>query len=159
MEKSNKEDPVYCLISSYNSAALQHMAVITGLIVAIFAYMGLSLKGNNPSWGIGSLAILTVLSFLIMYNLGRAHYYSCLTSLLRSREISLLFSPTLFSVSEEIQRLLDSLAERRIKYKITLQFKRSFSLGSLILAFLAGLAIAMFLLGLGYLVLSFEGNF
>jgi hypothetical protein len=156
MSSGNKEDPLYCLNSSYNAAALQHVAVVAGLVVATFAYMGLSLKGNNPSWGLGSFAILTALTSLTIYNLGRAHYYSVLTSFIASPKISALFCPTLPSVSREVQELLKNAAREKLRYKICLVFKRSFNPLALVLSILSGLGIALVLSILGFFVLWYD---
>ena len=148
------EEPVYCLVSSYNSSALQHVVVISALLVGMFSYLGLSFAGNIPFVDLSSFLILTALNSLIVYTLGRTFYYSTLTSLLGSKEISQLFDPTLHSVSRTVQKLMNNLPKNNKKYLLC--FKRSFSLKALLGSLLSGLFVSLVMILLGYLALNLK---
>ena len=54
----DREAPIYHLLSNYNTEALTHGAWLASFIISIFTFMGLTLRYEDPRWGLGSFSIL-----------------------------------------------------------------------------------------------------
>jgi len=156
MRFPDDDTPLYHLLSNYNNVALQHGAWLAGLIVAAFAYMGLSLRGSNPSWGWGSLSVLLSLGFFIGYSYGRMHYFSILTGYIISGEVKDPYQTTLRSANEKAQKLLERDVGKSIGYWFAYQFRESFKPVSVIVSLIIGLGIAFFLYSLGWVAWNYK---
>jgi hypothetical protein len=156
MDFPDEKAPLHSLLSSYTSAALAHVAAAASFIIAMFAYMGLSLKSSTRSWGIGSLLVLLVLASLIVYNLGRLGYFSTLTAYITSIEVYVLFSPTLYQVSKKLQELLENDAKASFYYRLIWEFRKSFRIESIVMSIVLGAIGALVLYVLGWLVYLYE---
>jgi hypothetical protein len=151
-----EDAPLYALLSHYTSLALRHGASLGVFVVAIFAYMGLSLKGTSPSWGYGSLAVLVVLSSLSVHSYGRVAYFSALSSLTTHVRIVSLFSPTIRSVETELRAILKEHAKwPSIHRWMCWKYNSSYGL-STILSFASGSLIALALWSLGFVILGYH---
>jgi hypothetical protein len=142
------------LLSALHSASLTHGAWVASFVIAIFAFLGLTISGENPLWNLGSLIILWLLCSFAVYFAGRIFYYSSLVTILTGKSVVDPFYPEIRFLMRELTKQLEIIKKDDISFRIAYQFRASGSIKSISVSILCGLILGLVLFGLGELVLS-----
>lgn len=145
----NNQEPIYHLLSAFHSSTLTHGTWLGSFLIAIFAFLGLTVSGKDPIWGIGSIIILGILCLGAVFFAGRVLYYSTLVTILIGSDLAdpLYFQEMRF-IMTKVNTKFKILKKEKIEFKIAYQFRRS-GFKSIVLSLLIGFILGVFLFYLG----------
>jgi hypothetical protein len=157
MDSTDKEKPLYALLSSYSSITLAHGAWTGGFVIATFTYLGLSLTIDTSSWGLGSFLVFWGLCFAIIYNYGRLRYYAALVESVIRCEIVEPFLPlNLRTAQNKIDALIEEKARKSLRfYLFPYRFRNSLSVESIIFSWVIAIVPAFLLVFLRFSILTY----
>jgi hypothetical protein len=145
---SKDEEPLYHLLSLYNSKALTHVASFASFVVALFTFEALGLTGQHVLPFFGRFFIEILLCSGIFYAYFRTWYYSNLITLLTNIPIVDGYLVTNMFTAEK--KLVQEFRERRKNnwsYRIGYFFRNKWRalLPSLLLGLISAVILSLIL--------------